>query len=63
MTAGGNDKFSDLPAAQMVRVNQICDRFEQAWQSGDEPLVESYLADSETIDRPVLTRELIAIEI
>lgn len=63
MTVSGNDKFSNLPEAQMVRINQICDRFEREWQSGDEPSVESYLANSETIDRPVLTRELLAIDI
>ena len=63
VTEPADDRFSELPETQMLRINQVCDRFEQAWQSGAEPDIESVLADSEPVDRPVLTRELIAIEI
>jgi len=63
VTESGYDRFSELPETQMLRINQVCDRFEQAWQAGTEPGVESFLSDAEPVDRPVLTRELIAIEI
>jgi len=63
VTGPENDRFSELPETQMLRINQVCDRFEQAWQSGSETDIESILSDAEPVDRPVLARELVAIEI
>ena len=45
------------------RVDQVCDRFEAAWSSGQRPLVEEYLTDAPEAERPSLLRELLTLEL
>jgi WD40 repeat protein len=49
-----------LPASLALRVDQACDRFEQAWRAGRRPRLEDYLAGE---GGPVLLRELLAVEL
>jgi serine/threonine protein kinase len=58
----GSD-FDDLSAEQMLRVSRLCDDFERAWQAGDCPTVERYLADVEPQVAVALLRELVPLEI
>lgn len=58
----GSD-FDDLSAEQMLRVSRLCDEFERAWQAGDCPTVERYLADVEPQVAAALLRELVPLEI
>src|SRR5262245_13984362 len=52
-----------LPAAMVLRVDKVCDRFEQAWRSGPRPELEKYLADTPEPEQTLLFRELLAIEL
>jgi len=54
----GNPKH----ASELPRIDEVCDRFEAAWQQGKEPKVEDYLARAPEADRPALRRDLVAIE-
>jgi serine/threonine-protein kinase len=44
-------------------VNEVCNRFEEAWRAGREPHIEEYLAGAPEADRVALLRELLALEI
>jgi serine/threonine-protein kinase len=43
--------------------DQVCDRFEAAWQAGTRPCIEDYLAAIPQAQRPGLLRELILLEV
>jgi len=45
---------ASLTLEQQQRVNQICDRFEQAWQAGQRPCLDDYLTDLPHPARSVL---------
>jgi WD40 repeat protein/serine/threonine protein kinase len=54
--------FSGVSAGDIRQIEQICDRFEAAWKSGDRPRLESYLAQvSRPLHRTVL-RHLVALD-
>jgi WD40 repeat protein len=46
-----------------LRINDACNRFELAWQAGQRPRVEEYLARAAPPERSDLLRELVALEI
>jgi serine/threonine protein kinase/tetratricopeptide (TPR) repeat protein len=50
------------PVRPSERIDEACDRFEAAWRAGAAPRIEDYLAETEEADRPVLLRELVALE-
>jgi tetratricopeptide (TPR) repeat protein len=52
-----------LPPELAQRVDQVCDRFEAAWQAGPPPRLEDYLGDPTEPERSALLRELIALDI
>ncbi|MCA9141940.1 MAG: serine/threonine protein kinase, partial [Planctomycetales bacterium] len=45
------------------RIDEVCGRFESAWQAGDEPRIENYLSDVIESERADLLRDLLAIEL
>jgi serine/threonine protein kinase len=45
------------------RIERICTRFEAAWQAGQRPPIEEYLAEAPEPERPPLLRELLALEL
>jgi len=51
-----------IPDEQLSRLDDACDRFHAAWQSGERPRIEDFLADCGDIPKAVLTRELLATE-
>ncbi len=44
------------------RVDQLCDRFEAAWQAGKYPTIEDYLAEIVPEGRSLLVQELLLID-
>jgi serine/threonine-protein kinase len=53
----------ESPEAGPRQVDVLCDRFEEAWRAGQHPRIESYLDRAEEPRRPLLLRELIALEV
>jgi serine/threonine protein kinase len=51
------------PLSLEQRVNDVCNRFEDAWQAGQRPRIEGYLAALPEPARPSLFRELLALEL
>jgi WD40 repeat protein/tetratricopeptide (TPR) repeat protein len=51
-----------LPLDQKRQVDQICDRFEAAWNTGEQPAIEAYLAGVTGPLPSVLLRELICLD-
>jgi hypothetical protein len=45
------------------RIDQVCDRFEEAWLAGRRPRLEEYLLAVSEEGRPALLRELLPLEI
>ena len=54
---------SELPLTAVLRINAACVLFERAWRAGQRPRIEDVLATAAEEDRPVLLRELIALDI
>jgi WD40 repeat protein/serine/threonine protein kinase len=52
-----------LPLPLARQLDQVCDRFEQAWVEGGIPRLEEYLEQLPTAGRPALLRELLRIEL
>lgn len=52
-----------LPVSAQDRIDDICSRFEQAWQTTDSPPLEEFAACIEDAYRDTLLRELITIDI
>lgn len=55
--------FSELPEDTMLLVNQLCNRFEAAWQSDQQPLSESFLDGLDPPTRLAALQELLPLEI
>ena len=54
---------SHQPMSRRVRVDKACDDFERQWRAGENPRIESFLADAEADDREHLLRELIVVDL
>jgi eukaryotic-like serine/threonine-protein kinase len=54
---------SSLSVSLAKRVDEACDRFETAWNSGPRPRIEDYLAGAPEPERPAFLRALLALEI
>ena len=54
---------ASLPATVWLKINAVCDAFENAWQTGPRPQVSRYLIDLAPAARAVLVRELLAVDI
>jgi WD40 repeat protein len=63
---GGSDpvqRLDDLTRSRLLRVDEVCDRFESAWQRGERPRLADYARQLPESDRLVATRELIRVEV
>jgi tetratricopeptide (TPR) repeat protein len=60
------DDHDTLPADQAARVDEICDRFEAAWQaaglSGSPPPIEAFVQTVSEPDQPMVLLELIHLD-
>ncbi|MCA9215774.1 MAG: protein kinase [Planctomycetales bacterium] len=50
-------------SAQQARIDAICVEFENAWQRGEEPCIESALAELSVPDRSIALPQLLLIEL
>src|SRR5262249_45682867 len=53
----------DFPPGVAGRLDEVCDRFEAAWQAGRQPRLEDFRAEGAEADRAALLRELLQIEL
>ena len=58
----GTNDFS-LPLEAKERIDRVCWAFEQAWQSGDRPRIEEFLANARGPERSALLTELLLLDI
>lgn len=58
--ADGSDVSLSVP--QLLQIDAICRRFEAAWQTGQQPKLEEFLADTPEPQRSQLRKELAAIQ-
>ena len=52
-----------LPAEELRRIDEACDRFESAWRRGERPELEAYLDGFNGASHAQLLRELLALEL
>ncbi len=52
-----------LPLSLVFRIDRLCSDFESDWAAGRHPQIEAVLDQAPEPDRPVLLRELIALEV
>ncbi len=52
-----------LPLRVLDRIDQVCDRFEAAWEAGNRPRLEDFLDEIDDAHRFVFLRDLLAAEI
>src|SRR5262245_17106874 len=53
----------EIPTSDWTRINAAADRFECAWDAGERPRIEDYLAEAEPGLRPALLDELLRVEL
>jgi serine/threonine-protein kinase len=63
MRPDSNDRDGSLPLTVRMRIDEICQRFEAAWQTGPAPRLEVYLGVSEGPERAALLRDLLRVEL
>src|SRR5207253_1306084 len=62
--SAGRPVDNDSAAARLARrIDQLCDRFEAAWQAGRRPRLEHYLGKIQAAEQPELLRELLVLEL
>ena len=54
--------FEQLPSDLMLRINQLCDRYESQLRLGELPSIDDYLEHIAVEYRDVILRELIPLE-
>jgi eukaryotic-like serine/threonine-protein kinase len=60
---GPADESSCSSLEQDQRVDRLCNRFEDAWQAGNRPKIDDYLAEASCGERHELLRELLTIDL
>jgi serine/threonine protein kinase len=54
---------ASLSRSLLQRIDELCDRFENAWQAGQRPAIEGYLGDTAEPSHSLLLRELLGLEL
>ncbi|MFI5454982.1 MAG: serine/threonine-protein kinase PknK [Isosphaerales bacterium] len=54
---------TELPMDVLDQIDRICDRFEAAWEAGEQPRIEDDLGQIAEAYRPALLRDLLAAEL
>ena len=52
-----------LSRSLLQRIDEVCDRFENAWQVGPRPAIEEYLCSTAEPSHSLLLRELLGLEL
>jgi len=53
----------DPTMVEFERIVKVCDSFEAQWRRGERPRIEEFLGRNPSLPRPVLFRELLALEL
>ena len=56
-------RLDELAGPRLLRVDELCDRFESAWRRGERPCLADYARELPEADRLVAARELIRVEV
>ena len=52
-----------LSQEELERIDRVCDRFEEAWRSGQRPELKAFVEDLDTPVGKVMLRELLKVEL
>src|SRR5262249_59576900 len=52
-----------LDDSLVLRLDEVCDRFEAAWAAGQNPRLEDYLGATPALHRAALLRELLLLDV
>jgi hypothetical protein len=63
MHSGAPARDFELPRADLLLIDRICDRFEAAWRAGERPDLALFLAETAGPARAHLFRSLLTIEL
>ncbi|MCA9022376.1 MAG: hypothetical protein KDA74_19640, partial [Planctomycetaceae bacterium] len=63
MKSPNETDFEQLPSDLMLKINQLCDRYESELRQGDLPSINAYLDDVAVDFREVILKELIPLEV
>ncbi|MBC8872755.1 MAG: serine/threonine protein kinase [Planctomycetes bacterium] len=63
MHEAGRDEGLRISRSLAARIDDACDRFEQAWKSGSPPEIKDFLGDEQDPARCELFRHLLALEL
>jgi tRNA A-37 threonylcarbamoyl transferase component Bud32 len=58
-----HDNRHTLAESQALHIDQVCNRFEEAWQAGPRPQLADYLSEMAEPARSALLRELILLDV
>ena len=58
-----DDAEDESLSCLLADLDEVCDRFEVAWRSGEPPLIEDSLKDVPEPLRPFFLRELVALDV
>src|SRR4051812_27496849 len=57
------ERGDSLPLSVAERIDEVCMRFEAAWQAGQGPRIEDFLGAAAGSEREALLRELLRVEV
>ncbi len=63
MTDSVNQVDDELPPTVARSVDRICNQFERAWREGPPPRIEDFLSNNSEVERALLLRELILLDL
>ena len=63
MTDAARESAEFLPLELARKIDRLCDEFERAWKSGEQPRIEDYLSRIAEAGLESLLRELILAEL
>jgi hypothetical protein len=55
-------KASHMQNEDLTRINRICEQFESHWKTGEAPLVDKFIGDTEKLDRSLL-EEILKLDV
>src|SRR5262249_20373237 len=54
---------ASLSPSLLRQIDEVCDRFEDAWQAGEQPAIEEYVGGSREPSHSLLLREMLGLEL
>ena len=63
MEPEGGENSPLNPLSKARRIDNICDRFEAAWNAGTRPVIDEFLRDTPPEEQPAVLRELVILDL